>query len=172
MLTRVKQLVYGRCSTVPPTSRQINDEHKHLWRRPFDIVPVPGHRGPDSVLYKVFFFLGFPPGWKFTIYQHNDIDPLPPHCHSGRIFSFLLWGGYVEERIDRIGDSSRRVWRRPFSINWLPNETYHRVVELPHKKAYTFVVIFPTVQEPQYAVKGQSINMLEYWRHGERAVTA
>lgn len=164
MRTRVRDLVYGRCATAPLTARQVEGERIHRWRRPFDVVTVPGHHGPDSVLYKVFFFLGVPPGWKFTIYQHNDTDPMPPHSHAGRIFSFILWGGYIEERLDSIDSPVRCVLRKPFSINWLPTQTYHRIIRLPRKKAYTFVVIFPTVQQPEYAVNGRSVPLMDYWR--------
>ena len=49
------------------------------------------------------------------------------HCHPfGFSVSFIISGGYWEERRQKDGSVSRRLVR-PFTFNWISNDVFHRV---------------------------------------------
>jgi hypothetical protein len=56
------------------------------------------------------------------------------HCHPfSKSVSFILSGGYVEERRNKDGSVSKRIVK-PFTFNFISNEDFHRVDLLNESK--------------------------------------
>ncbi|HXD98238.1 MAG TPA: hypothetical protein VN646_16940 [Candidatus Acidoferrum sp.] len=86
-------------------------------------------------------------GERFGVYLHRfhrgDMDR-ELHNHPWRwSFSLILAGGYIEERRSGNQVNTRAVF--PGSINWLSQDTFHRV-ELLDGEAWSLFVAGPKVQ--------------------------
>lgn len=175
MLDRICKFVFGEVHTRPPKEKTIKEWRKHYWRRPWKYVESPKlwPPGEEGMLMTSRFIIGFPPGWKLLINWHDSVDPLPHcHAHSGRFLSFVLWGGYIDERID--GRTGKRTfqWHKPFSLNWIPEYVYHRIHMMPKGKAITLCLIFPNIQEHGWWSQGGFTSMGRYFGEGRHLDTA
>jgi hypothetical protein len=62
----------------------------------------------------------------------NGLGLLHNHPFRGSV-SFILSGGYIEERLGADGQVHRRVVE-PFSFNWISSDVFHRVDLLDEEK--------------------------------------
>lgn len=90
--------------------------------------------------------------WLPLVYLHRfrrDDEDVELHNHPWAAVSLILVGGYYEERRE-IDDSGhlynvRRYERKPFTLNRLHPDTFHRV-ELIEHDAWTLIVVGEKVQ--------------------------
>lgn len=165
---KLRDLVRGRVYTRPRSEKALADDRKHMWRRPGEVVPVPGYaQNPDyypgMLLVIARFILACAPGWKLISYEHQSTDPNPPHFHGGRLISLILWGGYYEERYDIKTQTQSFKLHRPFTVNYIPTNVAHAVRTLPKGKALTLFLAFPNVQDEGFAVEGKFMSVGRYW---------
>lgn len=71
----------------------------------------------------------------------DDLDYL--HSHPWKwALSFILYGGYREEF--RVGDTVESRVVKPFRLNWITKDTYHRV-DLRKRVCWSMFLIGPTI---------------------------
>lgn len=92
-----------------------------------------------------------PPRWGLYLHRfHRGDQDRELHNHPWRwALSFVLKGGYSEERRESNGVGDVRVVRRevrPWSFNYLTHNDFHRV-DLDNGEAWTLFLVGPLVQD-------------------------
>jgi len=135
----------------------------------------------DGALYLLRIKLwGWMPGdrkkYRFSAYLHRfflpDLDRAL-HNHPWRwSVSFILWGGYDEERLVEGHVITRRV--RPFTLNWLGPNDFHRVMRLRGRETWTLFFAGPKYKGWGFLEEGRFIPYAERFKQRgiEREVTA
>lgn len=77
----------------------------------------------------------------FTAPDHGD-----PHDHPWGFYSYVIYGGYVEEIFDIETGKSFTTQRAKGDNFWIPSNRIHKVVELPMGECLTAIVPGPTEQ--------------------------
>lgn len=175
MMSALRDFVLGKVHTRPPREETLAAWRSTYWRHPFEYVESPKlwPPGEEGTLMRSRFVFSIPPGWKLLVNWHDSVDPLPHcHAHSGRFLSLVLWGGYIDERIDgRTGERTFR-WHKPWTFNWIPEHVYHRIHHMPKGKAITLCLIFPNIQEHGWYSQGGYTSMGRYFGEGRHLAPA
>ncbi len=107
---------------------------------------IDGEQG-EPYLERYYVFGGF--GWHAYLHRFVDSDPdRGLHDHPWRLaVSLVLTGGYDEQRPSN-GDFDRVLVRRirPFRLNFLRGEDFHRVVLRDGRPAWTLFIHGPRVK--------------------------
>ena len=136
--------------------------------------------GEEGEPYLERYYLGGALGWHAYLHRFVDSDPdRGLHDHPwGRALSLVLVAGYDEIRGDPRADGPvTRRFVRPWRINRLRGEDYHRVVLRARRPAWTLFLHGPRtkgwgfVQNGVYrpmARDGSEFRHRDWWRHAPR----
>ena len=79
----------------------------------------------------------------------------------------MLWGGYLEERVDLKHNMKPYVkLRRPFRLNYIPLDGFHAIRELPNGHCWTLCFDWPPVQRIGYWVEDHFESIGRYYLSG------
>jgi hypothetical protein len=88
-------------------------------------------------------------GW--TVRLHKFTSPDDPGCfhsHPAVAYRLILWGGYVEERLD--GEIHKwRMWK-PGQFGRVDPDLVHRIAHLPGKVSISLWIRGPITHKVQY----------------------
>jgi hypothetical protein len=103
---------------------------------------------------------------RWSLYLHRfhqpDVDrALHSHPWAWSL-SFVLAGGYVEERLIDGEVVTREI--RPFTFNWFGKDAFHRVSELRGKETWTLFLVGSKAQSWGFLVDGTYIPWRDYLR--------
>lgn len=92
-------------------------------------------------------------GWTIRIHKftHAD-DPGCFHSHPAVAYRLILWGGYVEERLEQRGNEQVHVFRfwKPGQWGKVPPELTHRIHVLIDGPSYSLWIRGPITHKVNY----------------------
>ncbi len=121
---------------------------------------IENGNGPYLLRHRVWGWMPSDDAKPWSGYLHRFMRPDDDrelHSHPWKwAVSLVLAGGYTEERLKSDG-SVVKIRRRPFTLNFLGPNSFHRVDELHGKETWTLFVCGPKIGSWGFMVPGRGV---------------